>query len=201
MPFRAPDLPHLRRRMARRPAPAWPAGRVDLRAAVAAILRQTARGPELLLIRRAERAGDPWSGHMALPGGRYEPGDENDWMTAVRETREEVGIDLLAGGEYLGALDPVAPQATGASLAVQPFVWIVPPTTEAFPNNEVAGAHWVPLTELWEPGAAVEFLHHASGRRFPALQCRGGTVWGLTHRILLQLFQHFEGDPSPTSSL
>ena len=61
-------------------------------AAVAIVL---APDPDaVLLIRRAERAGDPWSGHMALPGGRYEPKDPDLLGTALRETVEEVGVAL-----------------------------------------------------------------------------------------------------------
>ncbi|MBD0320648.1 MAG: NUDIX domain-containing protein, partial [Gemmatimonadetes bacterium] len=71
-------------------------------AAVALLLRPSGDGPELLLIRRAEREGDPWSGHMALPGGRADPRDRDAAATAARETLEEVGIDVVRGGRFLG---------------------------------------------------------------------------------------------------
>src|SRR4051794_37638584 len=78
-------------------------------ATVALLLRECdRRGLELLVIRRAENEYDPWSGHMALPGGGYEPGDSSVYGTARRETLEEIGIDLDEG-QFLGRLDDVGP--------------------------------------------------------------------------------------------
>ena len=56
----------------------------------------------VLLARRALHPDDPWSGHVGLPGGRWEAGDESLLATALRETDEEVGIDPLAHGRVLG---------------------------------------------------------------------------------------------------
>lgn len=62
-------------------------------------LSQTWEGdPEVLFIKRAGRAGDRWSGHTALPGGKRDPQDADDVAAAIRETREEVGLDLTARG-------------------------------------------------------------------------------------------------------
>src|SRR5690606_14765846 len=113
------------------------------RAAVAAILRETERGPEVLFIRRAENERDPWSGHMAFPGGRLEPNDPSLVHTAVRETAEEVGLDLDAHGELLARLDDVPTHTT--SLVVRPFVWAVRETPRLVPNYEVDEVHWVDL--------------------------------------------------------
>ena len=73
-------------------------------AAVAAVIREVGGSPEILLIERAAREGDPWSGHMALPGGRIDPDDPNTRAGAERETLEEVGLDL-SGAVVLGQLD------------------------------------------------------------------------------------------------
>lgn len=177
----------LRSELARRPG--WRASVPPgvRRAAVALLLRPAAGELELLLIKRAVRRGDPWSGHMALPGGRRDPGDADDAATAVRETREEVGIDLDAVGRPLGSLDEVAPRSGAPQLVVSPFVFAVPPDTSATPNAEVEAAVWIPLRELAHPDAATEhLLETVTGdpRRFPAIGTRGYVIWGMTHRIL-----------------
>lgn len=162
-------------------------------AAVAVLLRPGEAGVELLLIRRAERAGDPWSGHMALPGGREQPEDPHPPATAARETREEVGIEAAAG-RLLGALEPVWPRSARApSILVRPFVFAVPGAPEPVPNHEVDAAFWLPLRELREPGAVTEHLLELEGvgpTRFPAFGWRGHVVWGLTHRILTDFLEH-----------
>src|SRR5258708_6880883 len=93
------------------------------RAAVALILREAARGLELLFIRRAEHDGDPWSGQMGFPGGRAEPDEPDLWSTAVRETAEEIDLHLEAASQFLGALDEVPAMARmrPMDLAIQPF--------------------------------------------------------------------------------
>lgn len=181
MPPIDPCLDSLRRHT---PAPALLAeGDV---AAVALLLRD-APDPELLLIRRSVRPGDPWSGHMAFPGGRRGPGDADARATAIRETREEVGIDLVRVGGAVAEMDPVAPLGGAFRLTVHAFVWSVPAATSTRLNHEVDCAFWIPLPELLDPAAAAEFRHQPSTRRFPALRCRGEIVWGLTYRVLGQL--------------
>lgn len=157
------------------------------RASVALVLRPGGPDLDLLLIKRAERRGDPWSGHMALPGGRSDPADADARETAVRETREEVGIDLAAHGVLLGSLDDLAPLGGAPRIVVSPFVFGAPPATVATPNHEVEAAVWIPLRELAHPDAATEYLLETvtgDPRRFPAIGTRGYVIWGMTHRIL-----------------
>lgn len=160
------------------------------RAAVALVVRPAPLDLEFLLIKRAPRLGDPWSGHMALPGGMQERTDAGPLTTAARETLEEVGIDLLDIGRHLGRLDEVQPLGAGVPpIAISPFTFAVPASTGFEPNVEVAEAMWVPLEELASQRARAEYLHHfADGRflRFPALAYRGETIWGLTYRIVSQ---------------
>jgi 8-oxo-dGTP pyrophosphatase MutT (NUDIX family) len=191
-------LPHsqivaLREALARGPRAAGvPHGDGHPRAAVALVLRPATAaggGLEVLLIRRADREGDPWSGHMAFPGGRADPRDADTIATAVRETREEVGIDLAHGGEWLGALQELHPRSGAPAIHVYPHVFAVPAGTQAHPNEEVHRALWVPLSDLSSPGAAAEHVHeHAGARvRFPAYAVGPYVVWGLTYRMLSEL--------------
>jgi 8-oxo-dGTP pyrophosphatase MutT (NUDIX family) len=155
-------------------------------AAVAVILAHRARGLELLLIQRAERPGDVWSGHMALPGGKWSPEDSTLLATAMRETREEVGLDLAAA-ELIGQLDDQRPGSRLLPrIGVRPFVFhlVDPPPTAHGP--EVADSVWVPLDVLRAPATRQETDIFVQGewRRFPSYVVGSHVVWGLTERIL-----------------
>src|SRR5438105_2270539 len=90
-----------------------PAEGMMKKAAVAAIVRERNAELELLFIRRAEHPQDPWSGHMAFPGGRVDHDDPDALAAAVRETREELGLDLGVHGEKLGELSHLVAMAHG----------------------------------------------------------------------------------------
>lgn len=175
-------------------------------AAVALILRDR----EFLLIRRAHLQGDPWSGQMALPGGRRDPGDDSLLRTAIRETREEVDINLGEDGRLLGCLSVLAPRSRELpAVSILPFVFSL--TRPATPNprrTEVAEALWVPLSILHRPDARSVHHHPVAGARitFPALDVDGRTVWGLTHRILEDFRRRLDesagrGGDAPSSPL
>lgn len=160
-----------------------------LEAAVALVIR--ARDHlELLLIKRARSERDPWSGHMALPGGRRDPDDATLRQTAVRETLEETGLDLAASGVHLGRLDEVAPGSVRLpKLTIAPFVYGAPASAEAFvASREVEAVHWIPLDELRAPAThgEVEIPLPGGARTFPCYRVVGEIVWGLTYRILDQ---------------
>jgi len=159
------------------------------RAAVAVVLRQDQQGAEFIVIHRAHRPGDPWSGHMALPGGRQDPADRDLFMTAARETREEVGVDLTQHGELLGPLDDLRAIGRGRplNLIISPFVYALTAPVTLSPNQrEVQSAFWVPLATLRRTDARGTFRHSIAGQELahPAFLYRGHTIWGLTHRIL-----------------
>jgi 8-oxo-dGTP pyrophosphatase MutT (NUDIX family) len=148
---------------------------------------------EVLLILRAERAGDPWSGHVALPGGRRDPEDADDVATAIREAREEVGIDLARDGVLLGGLEAVAPRSDAGGMLVAPWVFAVPEGTRATTNPEVQAATWVSLADLAAPRAASRYRYALAGGGhlvFPALQVTGLTIWGMTYRVLMDLLEY-----------
>lgn len=157
-------------------------------AAVAIVLRPIAADDaEVLLIRRAERADDPWSGQIGLPGGGFDPDDHSLEATAVRETREEVGLDLAAHGTLLGTLDDLRPRtALLPSIIVRPFVAVHHGDPTVTASDEVAEARWVRLSELWDPAARARTTVRARGAAFEveAVRHRDYTIWGMTERIL-----------------
>lgn len=157
------------------------------RAAVLALLRPSAASVELLFIKRADYEGDPWSGHVALPGGRAEPEDSSLEATAIRETLEETGIDVRRQGIVLGALDDVSPRTPVLPpIIVRPFVAVVPAHVALSPSEEVAAAFWVPLDALRAEGAWVQTRLQVRGldRDLPVFRHGEYIVWGLTERIL-----------------
>lgn len=147
----------------------------------------------LLLIRRAERAGDPWSGHMALPGGRREPQDPDLLATSIRETAEEVGVELKPE-ELAGSLDDVVPRTPVLPpVAVRPFVFLLNSRPALTPNAEVTSASWVPLTHMLRPDThhLVRLDVAGQSRMVQAYELKDGMVWGMTERIISQLLNHF----------
>ena len=169
------------------------------RCAVALVLQVREGELCVLMIRRAERPGDPWSGQMAFPGGRRERVDANGFATAVRETDEEVGL-VLAPDECVGRLSEVNARSRvrGLGMAVTPFVFRLRRAVTPTPNHEVAEVVWVPLeflldtdnreTMVWErqPVALTLPCYFYAGRR----------IWGLSLGMLDELMDLVTGaDP------
>jgi len=161
-------------------------------AAVAAILRDSPGGVEVLLIRRAEHERDPWSGHMALPGGRHDPTDRDLLHTALRETHEELGLSLDSQ-HLIGPLDDLEAVARGrrTGMVIRPYVfhWAEPEPPRLHPNHEVAEALWAPLVPIHEGRWDTHRPYDMGGQtwKLPAWDVHGRVVWGLTHRILSDL--------------
>jgi 8-oxo-dGTP pyrophosphatase MutT (NUDIX family) len=171
--------------------PARP-GEAPVHAAVALLLRPVAAeaggaDAELLFIRRAERDGDPWSGHIAFPGGRPETRDATLLDVAARETLEEVGIDIRSG-RVLGRLPTLRPSSVRIPpIDVTPFVALAPPGSVVRPQpEEVDDAFWLSLAALARAGttAAVSRRIRGEQREWPAYPSPRGPIWGITERIL-----------------
>jgi len=190
-----PGLQQLARALGSRPGAALDHLGDSVRwAAVAIIVRVNERGGlDVLLIKRADRAGDPWSGHAALPGGRRDPDDRSLEDTALREVWEEVGIDVRRDGQVLGTLDDLTPRnPTLPPMAVRPFVATVADVPLA-PNHEVASAAWIPLDVLRAPAASRDSVVLVQGERWtvPSFVVADYLVWGMTARILRQFLGLF----------
>lgn len=166
----------------------------DKWAAVAMLLRASDRGPEVFFIRRAEHPRDPWSGHMAFPGGRQHAADASLLHTAMRETQEEVGLDLRAEADHIGQLDDLQAIARGKpqETVIRPFVFEVhrdsPLRTD---EAEVAEALWTPLLPLYrgEADTVRPYQWHGTQIDFPAYDVDGRVVWGLTYQMLRSFFR------------
>ena len=160
-------------------------------AAVAVVVRPDGDDAQVLFIKRAEYELDPWSGQIAFPGGRQEPGDGDLLETAVRETFEEIGLDLREA-ELLGRLDDLHSRNVKLpNLFVRPFVFAVTSTFTLQLSSEVADAFWVPFSllrqdESWQPTTVK-----ARGLSFDVRACNfeGRVIWGMTERILSQLLE------------
>ena len=161
-----------------------------LQAAVSVVIRGQEE-LDFLLIKRATSERDPWSGHMALPGGRRDESDADLAETARRETLEETGVDLTRFGAPLGRLDDVAPNSVHLpKLTISSFVYGVPAHVEAtVASDEIDSVYWVPVSELRDPAnhCTVEIPLPGGPRDFPCFCLVDEHVWGLTHRII----EHF----------
>jgi 8-oxo-dGTP pyrophosphatase MutT (NUDIX family) len=165
-------------------------------AAVALLLRQAGDSAEILFIKRAQRAGDPWSGHLAFPGGRAEESDATLMDVAMRETEEEVGIDARRGGRLLGRLSTLRPMSVRLpAISVTPFVALAPPgAVPRVQTQEVDEAFWMPITALRKSGRSetVRWETENGKMEMPAYPSPKGLIWGITERILTQFLVMIE---------
>lgn len=192
-----PDVERIASRLRERPG-AVAAPEIPARyAAVAIVMRAAPDGElEILMIKRAEYERDPWSGHVALPGGRHEPQDSDLQATALRETLEETGIDIATDGRILGVLDELHPSnPLLPPIVVRPYVGVVAPDVAIVPSSEVADAFWVRLADLRQPGRWIETSVPIRGgvlRSVTAFQHGDYVVWGMTERLLRQFIALLE---------
>jgi 8-oxo-dGTP diphosphatase len=167
--------------------------------AAVAILRASSPEDSILLIRRAEREGDSWSGHWSFPGGRREPEDPDLLHTALRELEEECGIRLPRDAVHADLPHAIARRRVGHYLIVAPFVFHVPgqlPTV--LDPVEAAGARWVPVQDLLD--ATQHCLRPVPGlpdeMRYPSIDLGGLPLWGFTYRLIT----HWLGLDTPAPS-
>ena len=161
-----------------------------IQAAVAIVLASDARDRlDVLFIKRAEAENDPWSGQMGLPGGRREEGDPDLLTTARRETLEETGIEIPSVS-LLGALDDLAPVTPVLPpVVVRPFVFVLPRRPSLVLSPEVADYVWTSLDALPGTAGEAELAIRGVPRTMPAYLIGPYVVWGMTHRIMSNLFE------------
>lgn len=195
----------------------WNRGDALRRASVAMVLRPSATAVvsqeqpggaenvldlEIALIERARRDGDPWSGQVAMPGGRADAGDRDLVETAIRETREEVGLRLHRDF-CLGALGTHRAHTRVPAMAISGFVFGVDRTADfgSLEVSEVASASWTPLQHLIDPAAVVRYRFTRTMDPFPAVLLPDGynVLWGLTYRFVDRMLGHLgQRMPEPT---
>ena len=164
------------------------------RSAVVMLLRETASGDvEILMIERAQRQGDPWSGHMGFPGGRLDPGDAHSYAAAARECVEEIGLDVATCGQFLGRLSDLATHLRSGSSAmlVTPYVFALTELPPLSPNHEVADILWVPLSFLAsaQHRQSMPWQYDGMEVALPCYTFAQRRIWGLSLGMLDELLR------------
>jgi 8-oxo-dGTP pyrophosphatase MutT (NUDIX family) len=161
----------------------------QLRLASVAVILRDSSDPAILMIKRAERWEDPWSGHIAFPGGKWQEGDRIVKEIAVREAREEIGIDLEKSAKFLGYFGKFRTHTL--SMDVIPSVFLLESdVAEVNLNAEVSSYRWVDLKVLADPlSQSVQVVKRVETTlETPAFVIGDYLIWGLTYRILSALF-------------
>lgn len=162
------------------------------RSAVSIILREAELGIEALMIKRAEFEGDPWSGHMAFPGGRQEDGDPDGLATARRETHEEIGFDTRVFSHYIGRLSDVTARTRSGpqAMVVSPYLFHASSIPElVLDEEEVAEVHWIPLSYIADTSNRQKMDWDVRGKPIvlPCYFFNQQRIWGLSLMMLDEL--------------
>jgi len=147
--------------------------------------------PALLIMRRAERAGDPWSGQVSFPGGRVQPDDADTRAAALRELSEETGLRPDASFMPVGRLSDLLTREHGRHrpMVVTPYVYRVPRALAVAPSEEAARLWWEPLATLVDPERQRSQVWRVAGLPlpFPAIEVGGARLWGLSLMMVKEL--------------
>lgn len=160
------------------------------RAAVAIIVSDE---QQLLMIKRAEFEGDPWSGQMAFPGGRVDPIDASSLAAASRETLEEIGLNTDDHTRLLGRLSDIKarPQVGRKPLVISPYIFRLQSLPELTLNYEVAEVVWVPLAFLLDRNNRTTMTWQRDGisRELPCYRYKERVIWGLSLMMIDELLE------------
>ncbi len=121
-------------------------------------------------------------------GGRSEENDADLLATAVRETREEIGIDLSRESEALGRLDEIQAthRAGPVDLTITPFAFrLRSPDRELTLSHEVQSVHWLSLDDLLGSRyrSSLDYPSEGETLKLPCFRVEGRVIWGLTYRM------------------
>lgn len=152
-------------------------------AAVAIILRLIV-DVEVLFIKRKKNYEDPWSGQIALPGGRFKEIDGNTLRSVIREVDEEVGLKLSANA-IVGMLDVISP-SNMPELNVVPYVAVLEKEDELKLGEEISYAFWAPVSELQKSSVKVN-IKSGRPKTVKAYRYGGETIWGMTAKLIEKL--------------
>ena len=162
-------------------------GKQDADAAVALLLKPVKKDLKIFFVKRVENPNDPWSGQMALPGGKRDARDQNLKQTVVRETLEETNINLLNRCRFLGVMEPLR-STQRPEMRILPFVILLEHEPSIKLNEELEWFVWISLEELSQNKGIVKF----SFGEQPAYIVDNSVIWGLTYRILKKFFHNLE---------
>ena len=151
----------------------------DANAAVALLLKPADQALKILFVKRVENSADPWSGQMALPGGKCDAKDQNPKQTVVRETLEETNINLLDRCRFLGVMETLR-STPRPEMKILPCVVLLEHEPSIKLNEEFEEFVWISLEELVQHKGTVKF----GFGEFPAYVVGNSVIWGLTYRIL-----------------
>ncbi|MCU1395848.1 MAG: putative hydrolase [Ilumatobacteraceae bacterium] len=157
------------------------------------------RGAEVLLTKRSESLRNH-RGEISFPGGRVDPG-ETAIETALREAREEVGLDPAAV-HVCGRLSHLSTVVSRSSIV--PIVATLRQRPALVPHEvEVARILWVPLAELVDPATYRQEWWGTPplDRRMTFFELDDETVWGATAHMLFELLGLVYGPPASRTAL
>jgi ADP-ribose pyrophosphatase len=152
-------------------------------AAVGIILKDDS----VLLIKRKENSKDPWSGDIALPGGRKKDKDKDLFDTVKREIKEEVGLNVEEL-KFLGELHFFTPRSKRVpKIKVKPFIFLMDKNMEINKGEEIEEIFWANIKEFVKKRMLIKKINS----RRQAFLYKDYIIWGLTYRILRELIYNF----------